>query len=550
MLKRAALFEHDFTVELLAEAAGTSPGTSAVLIDRAVEARVLHSSTLHSYRFVHQIFRHVLVADLTPAQRADGHRRIAVALERVQPSPALLAAHWSAASGDDAVQKVFSYARLAGRESLRMLEPSAAVRWFELALANLTDVAERGSVLAELAEAQLFAGEPDCIATLQETVEIALATKDDDLTLQIVRVTTPGWSSLPGVTSAATQELLARALEIAEDASTRSRILARIAVDVSLRDSEAAECTAEQSVALARESGDRTALLECLMRSVSLSLTPHSLGSRRSALREVVDLSSRATDAATRYFALSANVIAAIQAADFTEAEASTAEADAIAAHYHLAPLRWSALTRRAWRAGLEGDLDRAEALIEEAAQYGDRHGISHAPEAARLQRAMLRWHQRRAPELLPAARGAYDAYAGAFPGIALVLARVLAEDPAGHDEARALLSDIARGGFARLPRGTFWSTALVVAAETAGLLDLPEVSTVIRDLLSPFADQVAFSGLWVAAPIAYGVGVAAAGCGDERAADFFERAADIADRIHAPVFAARALERALPAHL
>jgi hypothetical protein len=80
-------------------------------------------------------------------------------------------------------------------------------------------------------------------------------------------------------------------------------------------------------------------------------------------------------------------------------------------------------------------------------------------------------------------------------------------------------------------------------------LVDLPEVSTVIRDLLLPFVDQVAFSGLWVAAPIAYGVGVAAAGCGDERAANFFKQAADVADRIHTPVFAARALERAFPTH-
>jgi hypothetical protein len=53
-----------------------------------------------------------------------------------------------------------------------------------------------------------------------------------------------------------------------------------------------------------------------------------------------------------------------------------------------------------------------------------------------------------------------------------------------------------------------------------------------------PFAGQVAHTGSWVIAPIAYGVGVAAAGCGDSRAGAHLEAAAGIADRLHAPVLA------------
>jgi DNA-binding SARP family transcriptional activator len=544
ILKHAALFEQDFTTEVLAETAGTTVGTTATLIDRAVEAHVLQPSTIHSYRFAHQLFRHALVAELSADQRADGHRRIAQALERHQSPPGILAAHWSAASGADVAPKVFTYARAAGRKSLSMLEPSAAVRWFELARANLTDDADHGSLLVELAEAQQFAGDRDCVVTLQEAVRIALATRDDALILQIVRVTTPGWSTLPGVTSGDTQQLLARALEVVDDIATRSRILARLAIDLSLLDATEAERTADEAVALARASDDRTALLEALMRRASFSLTPHSLATRRSALGEVLTLSSRATDVVTRYFALSASVVAAIQAGDRAEAEASMAEADTIAVHYELAPLRWSAMARRAWRTGLRGRLDRADELIRDASDYGTRHGISHAPESARLQRAMLRWQQDRVAELLPSARAAYDNYATHFPGMALLLARALAEDPTGHDEARALLSDLAENAFARLPMGTFWSSALVVTAETACILELPEVSATIRDLLMPFVDQVAFTGLWVAAPIAYGVGMASAGCGDPRAPQFFEQAARVADGLHAPVLAERARRR------
>ncbi|MDQ1435823.1 MAG: hypothetical protein QOF59_2639 [Actinomycetota bacterium] len=544
ILKHASLFLHDFTVELLAETAGTTIGTTATLVDRAVDAHVLQPSTIHSYRFAHQLFGQALAADLSADQRADGHRRIACALERRGSPPALLAAHWSGASGADAPEKVLEYAQTAGQQSLRILESAAAVGWFELALQYVRDPADRGPLLAELAQAQQFAGDPRCIETLQEAVRVALIADDDELTLQIIRATTPGWSTLPGVTGKDTQRLLARALEVVgDDSATRSRILARLAVDLSLDDPLAAERTADEAVALARESNDRTALLESLMRRASFSLTPHSLTARRLALREILELSSRSTDVVTRYFALSASVVAAIQASDLVEAECSSTEADAIAVHYDLSPLEWSVRARRAWRAGLAGQLDEAEQLILDAWNYGNEHGVAHAGEAARLQRVTLRWQQNRLAELLPVARAAHDDYSSRSPGITIILIRALAERATGHDEARTLLSNLAQDEFARLPMGTFWCTALIVAAEAACITGLPDVSTTIRDLLLPFVDQVAFTGLWVTAPIAYGVAVACAGCDDRRAPKFFRHAADIAERIHAPVLAARALE-------
>ena len=79
-----------------------------------------------------------------------------------------------------------------------------------------------------------------------------------------------------------------------------------------------------------------------------------------------------------------------------------------------------------------------------------------------------------------------------------------------------------------------------MLTAEAANMLRRPDVCTTVRDLLLPFADQVAFSGVWVTAPIAYGVGVAAYGCGDERAGDYFDQAIAVADRMRVPAFAER----------
>ena len=136
LLKQASLIESDFTVEVLAEITHASVPTVRELVDRAVEAHVLQASTVDSYQFTHQLFRQSLVADLSAAQRADGHRRVAIALERAGTSAAMLAAHWSAAEGDDVAANVTKYALEAGHDSMQLFEPHAAVRWFELATAR------------------------------------------------------------------------------------------------------------------------------------------------------------------------------------------------------------------------------------------------------------------------------------------------------------------------------------------------------------------------------------------------------------------------------
>ena len=277
LLEQASLFENDFTIEALAKISGTSEATVSHLVDQAVVAHVLQLSTLKSYRFSHQLLRQALVADLPPSERAAGHRRIAEAMEAAGAGPALLAWHWSASEGPDVRAKVARHARAAGRESVRLLEPGTGAVWFQYALDNLTDEAERGSLLVELAEARQLGGDPRGNEDLQNAVGIALATRDDDLTLQIVRASSPGWYTLPGVTTAESQQVLSRALEIAPDDATRSRILARQAIALGAIDPEGGERLADEAVATARASGERRAVVESLLRRLSVSLSPQSL---------------------------------------------------------------------------------------------------------------------------------------------------------------------------------------------------------------------------------------------------------------------------------
>jgi hypothetical protein len=195
-------------------------------------------------------------------------------------------------------------------------------------------------------------------------------------------------------------------------------------------------------------------------------------------------------------------------------------------------------MLRNAWRAALDGDLERADDLIENASAFGAEHGVGHAPDLALVQRSLLNWQRGQAGRTIETARAAHDSFGATFPGATLIFARALAEDPASRDEARTLLADFQDKHFENLPIEPFWSSALVIAAEAAHLLELSDACRAIRDLLWPFTDQVAFTGMWVTAPIAYGVAVAADGCGDPRAAQYLEHATHIAEYLKAPILA------------
>lgn len=542
---QACLFEDDFSVDVLAEVAGVGEAVVATLIDRAVAAHILQASSLNSFRFTHQLFRHALVADLSPQQRAEGNRRIASVLERIGAPPALLAAHWSAATGPDVPAKVLQYARAAGIEALRLFEPRTAIEWFELALGQPHgDRAERGRLLVDLAQAQRLAGDPRGNETLREAVDLALTTVDPELTIRLVGGITPDFSAPPGLPRGAADEFLAHALRVVTDDAMRSRVMGRQAIEVSFSDPDTAEGLADEAVALARRSGDAGVLAEVLLRRCSVSHAPHSLDTRRAVLEELATLDTRPTDIPIRYFGLAERMTSAIQAGDVQELERHEAEADMIAGRYDLPAIRWNAMVRHAWRAGLAGQLDHAEQLIGRARAFGTESALANASEVGLMQLGLLRWQQDRIPETQGAVRAAFDAVAETFPGVALVLARALAAEQSGHAEARSLLSTLAGDGFARLRRGPYWSTVLVLSAETACILDLPDVSAAVRDLLLPFADQVAFCGVWVTAPISYGIGVAMTGCRDPHAEELLEQAVRTSERLQGPTHAARARQR------
>jgi DNA-binding SARP family transcriptional activator len=540
VLRAASLFEGDFSVAMLADIMDTSEPTIAALLDRAVDAHVIQPTSARSYRFAHRLYGQTLADDVGDEHRAEGHRRIATTLERHGDiASAVLANHWAHARGADASTKVAFYARAAAREAMDFSEPHSAVNWLETAALHV-DERDRGTLLVELAEAQQLAGDPRGVENLCEAVRLALDRDDDALVLRILRCHLPAWSTLPGVARDDTRRFLTRALMIAETDLTQSRVNAWLASELALESPTDSARVMDRALAFARSSGDTGALTDCLMRFAATAAAPHVLARRRSAIAELLQIVSP-LDVSTHSFALSTLAVAAIQSGNLEEADAAIEEADVIAKQYELGSVRWSRLTRRAWRSALAGDVAQAERHILAAAQFGASAGIATAPDAAILQTGLLQWQLGRFSERAEQIRANHGRIVDQFPAVVLLLARAVVEDADGYDEAREILARFVEDNFASVRASTFWSSVLLITAETALLADVPDASAQIRDLLLPFADQVAHTGNWVSGPIAYGVAVACRGCGDPRADEYFARAVDIAERLQAPLFVEKA---------
>ena len=192
----------------------------------------------------------------------------------------------------------------------------------------------------------------------------------------------------------------------------------------------------------------------------------------------------------------------------------------------------------RAWRVGLDGDLEDAERAALQAGKLAMKSRVQNATLGVLLQIGCIRWLQGRFTELLPLIHLAPRAIAN--QGMAIVASRALAASPDTIADARTRFDEVSRDGFEDLGHDTFWATDLIFAAETAFLLDDASAGRAIAGHLSPFVDQVAIAGNWPIAPIAYGAAMASAAARLDETYPLFERALDIAGRLRAPVMRAR----------
>jgi class 3 adenylate cyclase len=549
-LSAAAVIGRDFDFDLLSEVVELSEDRLLDLLEQGVAASLLTESPERAGRFTfsHALVEHTLYEDLGRARRARLHKRVAVALEEQcgdEPDERLgeLAGHWAAAvvSSDNA--KALHYARRAAERALEQLAPAEAARWYRQAL-ELHDQAagdgrtEHCELSIGLGEAQRQTGNPEFRQTLLDAAHQAQALEDADLLSRAVLANTRGWFSEAGaVDSGRVHALEAAAEALADDDPRRARVLALLADELHFsRKPARCRALAYEAIAIARAAGDPATLVNTLNHATWAIWVPDTLREREPMTVELVELAQHLDDPRLRLLAAQRQWNIGVEAGDRGMVGAGLETMRAMAALIPDPTLAWTSLHIEVNAALADGDLHAAEQWAIQSFEVGASSGEPDAQLMYGIEIANVRYLQGRYGELVEQIVQLAREPAGlAWYRSAAALALI---ESGREDEARelALAED-----FQSLPWDIIWSQSIVAWADACRRLCLTDRAGELYELLTPFAGQLAVSGAGVYGSIDWALGALAATLERyEHAEGHFAAAAEIEERLGAPLFLAR----------
>jgi tetratricopeptide (TPR) repeat protein len=192
-------------------------------------------------------------------------------------------------------------------------------------------------------------------------------------------------------------------------------------------------------------------------------------------------------------------------------------------------------LFAEAVRAIVDGDLGAAETWVHEAFETGTASGQPDAPLMFGLQLANVRYFQGRLGELVEPivqVAGQPDSLSGYR-----VQAAVALIESGRADEAREL---VIAEDFQSVPLDSIWSMVMVVWADACSRLGLVDRASELYELLQPFPGQMAAASLMYGSTD-WALGTLATMLGRyEQAEDHFAGAAELDQRLGAPLLLAR----------
>ncbi|MGD9530430.1 MAG: AAA family ATPase, partial [Pseudonocardia sp.] len=371
-------------------------GGCAALLDEAVRARVLQADAEGRHRFVHDLFREVLVAGLPAARRRELHAVLGRALQHRRDAggdvgAAELAAHFLAAGCAEVADDAVSYAVAAAHEATARLGHEEACRHLTRAMDALDlldqpDPRRRTALLLELAAARDRSGDTGGAREAFRTAADLARRGADPAGLAGAAIGLQGLGSRSGTSRSEAVELLreaAAALPAGADPALRARVLAGLAR--ALRHGSygppavPAQAAAEEAVALAREVGDPRGLADALLALHDARWRPGSARQRLAVLDQMHEAAQRAGDRDLVALAGQLRATALLELGD-PAAPGELAGYAVRADELGHARGRWFALTRRATLALVAGRIDEAVELARRGLELGRAIG---QPDAA-----------------------------------------------------------------------------------------------------------------------------------------------------------------------
>jgi tetratricopeptide (TPR) repeat protein len=450
------------------------------------------------YRFTHSLIREVLYERLPIPARMDLHRRVGEAIERqhgpgLGPHVAELAHHFTEAAAAGEAARALAYARRAGERAMDLHAYEEAAAQYRRALQTLRlgdpDEPLRCELLLALAEAEARAGryaqaEEHCLEAAELARRLGSTERLADAALVLGRRDVRG-----GEVDRRLVGLLREALDglPAADGPLRARLLARLSLELTFSDeSGLAEPISREAVELARRHGDPASLGSALRARWMAVWGPDGLAERSALATETLRLARATADPELELAGRVRRVTSSLQSGDVRAVEADLAACARLADELRMPSHQWTATTMRAMWALLQGSLEEAEALAEEARRLQPDGPNAFFAYNDLLE--MLRWFQGRPHEL----RQAWREEVAPFPRFVYARVSVSVTDADLGEEAaaRRLLRFLADDLPGRRRDG-LWLPAVAVAALAAARLRDPAAADRLHAALLPYRDQV-----------------------------------------------------------
>lgn len=554
VLEVAAPAGSAIAVAVVAVAANRPRAAVDEALAAARTAGIVTVDTTDRVHFTHDLYRETIAASISADRRIAVHQQLGIALDEraasgVPVHPADLAHHFTAAIAGGEASRAARWALAAAAadvESLAFREAAAHLRrWREAATASPVAVDPREHATVLLAEADALARTgmvEEARSRLRTAHALAAAAPLADLRAEVALAL----ADLGARASTRRDEVLwglEEALAAVEgvDPDLEARLTARLARELQhsvAADRPRAGPLSERAIALGRAGAAPGTLVTCLLARHDVLWIPGSPNERIDLSREIVAVAERSGDdeRLAEGNLLLANALLESGSAAFEPAlDDSLRVLDRLGQPRH----RYTAATRRAAILLLRGDLDAADAAIEDAARLGSWIREPDAENVRMSQRLELTRARAIPDDLLQFAEAAAEHWTGA-PILAHAIAAGFCARSGDLPAARRHGAIVADLGSWRADRSYFWSVGVRELAMAAIALDDRSLCEELLAALTPIAATCGVNGAVVAFAGSHGhvAGLLAAHLGADGEA-YLADAAAVYERLGANAFLA-----------
>jgi DNA-binding winged helix-turn-helix (wHTH) protein/tetratricopeptide (TPR) repeat protein len=542
-LEIACVIGERFDLPLLQRVTGLGSQDLLCRLEGAISARFVRADVIvERYEFTHALIHAALYDALPASRRVELHGEVARALEsmmQLEPRIFELAYHLHKGLPESEHERAIVACRRAGDASMHSFAYEDAARFYGWALsaqryAHQADPRKSCELLLSAAYALRRAGRvEESLMHCARAIDVATDEGYADLLLEAAcRLRPTVWmAQIPDVFAL---RALTRALELfpEEAKAERARAFGRIAcVPPHCSVIEEGQGLAARGVALAREIGDQSLLLETLGASLYGFSGPDNLDRLLTVSEEMLRLATPKTVWWTAE-AYIGRYLAFLQRADMPSAERALAAFGGVAHNQRMPEAIWQFENYSAILRFHMGEFEYAESRFDELHQQANRLHLNYARFNYAYQRSALRMERRGYPWFAGHPEPLHEAdwtWARAIPCYrADRIVQLL--DSGAVAEARVEFAALAGDGFRSVTRDLSFLYTLSKLALAAVELEESEQARVLYDLLTPYAkfNPVHGWGFYLGS-VSYFLGVLARFLGDTIAAvRHFELALEI----------------------